>query len=111
MQSDGHAGRDAREEGSRAGRGLRAELIFRPVAFAMLVAALIAAPAEARPWNVQTVSTHGVAFSRGVDVLPNGRAAVLLQRRSAGGNRLELRVGRGTRTLDIASRSFLSTQI
>jgi hypothetical protein len=44
-------------------------------------------------------------------VLPNGRTAVLLQRRSGGSNRLELRAGRSTRTLDITARGFLSTQV
>jgi hypothetical protein len=86
-------------------------LTFRAVALALLVAAVIAAPAEARPWKVQTVSTRGAAFSRGVDMLPNGHTAVLLQRRSGERNRLELRVGGSVRTLDVAAGNFDSTHM
>src|SRR4051794_37558508 len=111
VQGDGHPGRDAREEGSRAGQSLRAELIVRATVLGFLVAALIAAPAEARPWQVHTVDRGGAAFSRGVAVLPNGHTAVLLQRRSKGRNRLELRVGATVRTLDIAAGNFDSPHI
>jgi hypothetical protein len=72
---------------------------------------MIAVPAEARPWKVQTIAGKGAALSRGVDVLPNGRTAVLLQRRSSGRNRLELRVGGSVRTLDLSSGSFDSTHL
>jgi hypothetical protein len=111
VQGDGLAGRDAREEGSRAGRGVRIELIPRALALALVAAALTAAAAAARPWSVRTVPTPGASYSRGVDVLPSGRTAVLLQRRAGGRNRLELRLGTRVRTLDTASGGFLSTHI
>lgn len=79
---------------------------------ALLATALIApAPAEARPWSVRELPTQGPVFSRGVDVLPSGRAAVLLQRTAGASNRLELRVGGRTRLLDTAAHPFLSTDV
>jgi hypothetical protein len=80
-------------------------------AIALAVTALLAPSAEARPWRVQTVATPGPAVSRGVDVLPNGHTAVLLQRRAGGSNRLELRAGGRTRLLDTSSHAFLGTAI
>ncbi len=71
----------------------------------------MAGTAEARPWSVHAVSTPGAAFSRGIDVLPSGRTAVLLQRRSGGQNRLELRLGTRVRTIDAGAGSFLSTHV
>jgi hypothetical protein len=46
-----------------------------------------------------------------VDVLPNGRIALLLQHRLNGGNRLELRAGGRTRLLDRSPRSFLDGDV
>ncbi len=84
---------------------------LRLSSIALAAAALVAPAAEARPWSVDKVATPGPSLSRGVDVLPNGRAVVLLQRRAGGQNRLELRIGRTTRMLDGTARSFLSTDI
>src|SRR3954470_24674767 len=112
MQGDGVACRAARQEGSRTGQGLRAEL--RPLRFttlALVAVALLAPPAAARPWHVRTVSTAGAGFSRGVDVIPNGRTVLLLQQRTGGANRLELRVGRRTRLLDKSAHPFLDPDI
>jgi hypothetical protein len=61
---------------------------------------LVAATAAARPWRVQTIGAAGTSFSHAVDVLPNGRTAVLLQRGEGNSNRLELRVGGRVRVLD-----------
>jgi hypothetical protein len=84
---------------------------IRLSALALATAALVASSAEARPWRVQTVATPGPAVNRGVDVLPNGRTAVLLQRGAGGSNRLELRAGGRTRLLDTSSHAFLGTAI
>jgi hypothetical protein len=57
-------------------------------------------PASARPWDVQTISSRGAAHSRGIDVLPSGQTALLVQHRVRAAARLELRIGRRTRVLD-----------
>jgi hypothetical protein len=85
---------------------------IRLSAIALLATALLApAPAGARPWAVRELPTQGPAFSRGVDLLPTGRAAVLLQRGGGPSSRLELRVGGRTRLLDTAAHPFLSTDV
>jgi hypothetical protein len=85
---------------------------IRLSAIALLATALLAPPpADARPWAVRELPTQGTAFSRGVDVLPTGRAAVLLQRGGGASSRLELRVGGRTRLLDTAAHPFLSTDV
>lgn len=84
---------------------------IRLSAVALLVSMLLAGSAQARPWGVHTVVTSGAASSRGVDMLPNGRAAILLQRAAGVSNRLELRVGGRTRLIDTSSHSFLGTDI
>lgn len=72
---------------------------------------LLAAPAVARPWDVQTIDTPGAAFSRGVDVLPSGQTALLLQRRAGSTTRLELRLGPRTRLLDSGSRVYFEAAL
>jgi hypothetical protein len=85
---------------------------IRLSAIALLAAALLAPPpAEARPWTVREIAAPGPAFSLGVDVLPRGRTAVLLQRAAGASSRLELRVGGRTRLLDTAAHPFLSTDV
>jgi hypothetical protein len=85
---------------------------IRLSAIALLAMALLApSPADARPWAVRELATQGPAFSRGVDVLPTGRAAVLLQRGGGASSRLELRVGGRTRLLDTGAHPFGSTEV
>jgi hypothetical protein len=67
---------------------------------------LLAGPAAARPWDVQTLSMKGAAVSRAVDVLPNGHTALLVQRRVGQVTQLELRTGRRVRVLDRSSSGF-----
>jgi hypothetical protein len=80
-------------------------------AVAIAAAALLAATAQARPWRVQTIATPGPALSRGLDVLPDGRAAVVLERSVGRSTRLELRIAGRSRPLDSHSRTFSAVQI
>ena len=82
---------------------------IRVSVLALIASALLASPADARPWSVRTLPTP--AFSRGVDMLPSGRSALLLQRSAGGSNRLELRVGGRARLLDSSAHPFLSTDV
>jgi len=84
---------------------------IRLTAVALATLALLATSAQAKPWAVHTVVTSGPAFGRGVDTLPNGRAAILMQRAAGGSNRLELRIGGRTRLIDTTTHSFLGTDI
>ena len=84
---------------------------LRLCSITLAAAAVLASAAEARPWSVHKVASPGPSLSRGVDVQPNGRAAVLIQRRAGASNRLELRIGRTTRLLDQGPHSFLSTDV
>src|SRR5689334_15533310 len=84
---------------------------IRLTAVALATLALLATSAQAKPWAVHTVVTSGPAFGRGVDSLPNGRAAILMQRAAGGSNRLELRIGGRTRLIDTTTHSFLGTDI
>ena len=84
---------------------------IRLSAVALAALGLFAASAQAKPWGVHTVVTSGPALGRGVDTLPNGRAAILMQRAAGGSNRLELRIGGRTRLLDSSAHSFLGTDI
>jgi hypothetical protein len=62
----------------------------------VLAAAALApgsASAAAGPWPARTVATGGSAFADGVDGLPNGSVATLLERRSGRSSRLELWIG------------------
>jgi hypothetical protein len=127
VQGNGLARGDAREEGSRARPRLRIELsgggslrcpaaakgrvILTFPALALAALLLLAAPAAARPWDVQTIDTPGAAFSRGVDVLPSGQTALLLQRRAGATNRLELRLGRTTRLLDSGAHVYFEAAV
>ena len=72
---------------------------------------LLATPASARPWQVHTIRTSNPAYSRGVDVLPNGRTAVLVERAIGRARHLELRSGGRTRLLDSAARGFTSADL
>jgi len=64
------------------------------VAVALLCLGAPAAAAAAAPsWSVRTVASDGPAFSRGIDVLPGGRVATLLELGASGQQALELRVG------------------
>jgi hypothetical protein len=54
---------------------------------------------------------RGVAVSRAIDVLPSGRTVVLLERRGASANRLELRLASRTRLLDRAPSGFLDADL
>lgn len=64
------------------------------VAVALLCLGAPAAAAAAAPsWSVRTVASDGPAFSRGIDVLPGGRVATLLELGASGQWTLELRVG------------------
>jgi hypothetical protein len=84
---------------------------IRLSAVALAALGLLAGSAQAKPWGVHTVVTAGPAFSRGVDMLPNGRAAILMQRAAGGSNRLELRIGGRTRLLDTSAHVFFATGI
>jgi hypothetical protein len=88
--------------------------VIRPLRFIPLVPvalALLPAAAAARPWHVETVRTAGPAVSRAVDLLPNGRTAVLVQRRVGRAKHLELLSGGRTRLLDSSSRGFLNADV
>jgi hypothetical protein len=61
---------------------------------ALVPAAGAAADAQATTWPVRTVATGGAAFGAGVDGLPGGAVATLLERRGGFGSRLELWIGR-----------------
>jgi hypothetical protein len=82
------------------------------VAFiALLAAATVAAAANSPPWRVRTVPTTTATFLRGLEVLPGGRTAIVLQRRAGGRNRLELHDGRRSRALDVSRHAFIDADV
>ena len=83
--------------------------MLRATVLALVATVAVASPAAARPWNVRAVPATGATLSRGLDVLPSGRTAVLLQRHAGTQNRLELRMGGRTRLLDRSPSGFLDT--
>jgi hypothetical protein len=80
-------------------------------AIGLLVLGLLPPAAAADPWKARRITAQGATASRGVDVLPNGRTALLLQRRAGGQNRLELRIDDSTRLLDSSPHAFLSSYL
>src|SRR5919107_3649242 len=74
---------------------------------ALIAAGLLCAPAAvAAPWRVRTLGTGEQTFLRGVDARPDRVLVLVDQRRHAGTNRLELRVGSTYRVLDLSGHSF-----
>jgi hypothetical protein len=75
---------------------------------AALLAAACATPAvaSARLWHAHTLGTREQTFLRGLDALPDGRIVLLDQRRHAGTNRLELRIGSAYRVLATGRHNF-----
>jgi len=73
----------------------------------VLVAGVSSAPAAvAAPWHVRTLGTGEETFLRGLDARPDRVLVLVDQRRHADTNRLELRIGRTYRVLDLSSHNF-----
>ena len=78
----------------------------RALLIIVLVLSAAPAPAAARLWNAHTLATGEQTFLAGLDALPDGRTVLVDQRRHAGTNRLELRVGSGYRVLATGRHTF-----
>jgi hypothetical protein len=73
----------------------------------LIIAGLVAAPsAIAAPWHVRTLGTGEETFLRGLDARPDRVLVLVDQRRHAGTNRLELRIGSTYRVLDVSPHNF-----